>query len=156
MNSVLSRLKPVLFLAVVVMTGLGAALHFRSSNQLKDLPELKWALLATAERDFLPPELASKLESRVRIGGFVVPLTDAFQDIREFLLVPDSMSCIHVPPPPSNQMLLVRFRNPIDPQLAFGPVWVFGDVKYNPEHHAFGEAYFLVEGIDIVPFASHP
>jgi hypothetical protein len=46
--------------------------------------------------------------ARVRIPGFIVPLEGSRGKLREFLLVPYFGACIHVPPPPSNQVVLVR------------------------------------------------
>lgn len=45
---------------------------------------------------------------RVKIPGFVVPLDTALNNnVKEFLLVPYFGSCIHSPPPPSNQVVHV-------------------------------------------------
>ena len=45
---------------------------------------------------------------RVRIGGYVVPLDFEATTIKEFLLVPFVGACIHVPPPPANQIVYVK------------------------------------------------
>lgn len=45
--------------------------------------------------------------ARIEIPGFVVPLDVDTETVREFLLVPYFGACIHVPPPPSNQVLHV-------------------------------------------------
>ncbi len=42
---------------------------------------------------------------RVEIPGFVVPLDADPQRVQEFLLVPYFGACIHVPPPPGNQVI---------------------------------------------------
>ena len=42
---------------------------------------------------------------RVKIPGFVVPLEGTAELTTEFLLVPFFGACIHVPPPPSNQIV---------------------------------------------------
>ena len=51
------------------------------------------------------PELDGK---RVRIGGYVVPLDFEATNVKEFLLVPFVGACIHVPPPPPNQIIYVK------------------------------------------------
>ncbi|MGL4829805.1 MAG: DUF3299 domain-containing protein, partial [Vibrio sp.] len=43
--------------------------------------------------------------SRVKIPGFVIPLEGDDQKVTEFLLVPYFGACIHVPPPPPNQII---------------------------------------------------
>ena len=45
---------------------------------------------------------------KVRLPGFVVPLDFEDTEISEFLLVPYFGACIHVPPPPSNQIVYVK------------------------------------------------
>ena len=44
----------------------------------------------------------------VRVPGFIVPLEDSQKAVSEFLLVPSPQACIHVPPPPPNQIIRVK------------------------------------------------
>ncbi|WP_426415030.1 DUF3299 domain-containing protein [Aestuariirhabdus sp. LZHN29] len=44
----------------------------------------------------------------VSVTGFVVPLDDGALKFAEFLLVPFAGACVHVPPPPSNQVIYVK------------------------------------------------
>jgi hypothetical protein len=50
--------------------------------------------------------------TKVRLPGYVVPLEYSQGAIREFLLVPYFGACIHSPPPPANQIVLVRLDKP--------------------------------------------
>lgn len=43
----------------------------------------------------------------VRIPGYIVPLEYDGSKIKQFLLVPYVGACIHVPPPPANQLIYV-------------------------------------------------
>lgn len=115
------------------------ATHFAESS-FKDVPEVSWAELATLDTQsgIVPPSIQELEQEAVKLAGFVVPLTDNFKTIKEFLLVPDSMSCIHVPPPPTNQMVLVTLDEPMNPQLAYGPVWVKGLIKVKSIQSEFG------------------
>lgn len=45
--------------------------------------------------------------ARIRIPGFVVPLESGREEVREFLFVPYFGACIHVPPPPVNNIIHV-------------------------------------------------
>ncbi len=47
---------------------------------------------------------------RVKIPGFVVPLEGDGSKVTEFLLVPYHGACVHVPPPPPNQLIHVRSK----------------------------------------------
>jgi uncharacterized protein len=64
---------------------------------------------------------------RVRLPGFIVPLeVDNAGNVREFLLVPYVGACIHVPPPPPNQIVYVRVSKPIAPVSMTSAFWVTG------------------------------
>jgi hypothetical protein len=54
------------------------------------------------------PIVNTYLNQRVRLPGYVVPLDGERHLRREFLLVPYFGACIHYPPPPANQMMLVQ------------------------------------------------
>ncbi len=57
----------------------------------------------------------------VRIPGFVVPVeTNTENAITEFFLVPYYGACIHVPPPPPNQIIFVRY----DKGLQVKEIWM--------------------------------
>jgi hypothetical protein len=43
----------------------------------------------------------------VRLAGFIVPLEFDGHLVKEFLLAPYAGACIHVPPPPANQLVYV-------------------------------------------------
>ncbi len=70
---------------------------------------------------------------RIRIPGFVVPLDWANKEVREFLLVPYFGACIHVPPPPSNQVIHVQPARALKGITAMDAVWVSGvlEIAYN-------------------------
>ena len=57
------------------------------------------------------PELEKANGAAVRILGFMVPFDDEEQKTTEFLLVPVMGQCVHLPPPPPNQIVLVRMAN---------------------------------------------
>jgi len=63
----------------------------------------------------------------LRIPGFIVPLdVDAAGQVVEFLLVPYYGACIHVPPPPPNQIIYVKPAQPILVKDMFNAYWVTG------------------------------
>lgn len=74
-----------------------------------------------------PASVVAELNGKeVEIGGYVVPLDfDAFR-ITEFLLVPFVGACIHVPPPPANQIIYVTAAEGFEITGPFDPVKVSG------------------------------
>lgn len=62
----------------------------------------------------------------VRLPGFIVPLNFSSSGVTEFILAPFVGACIHVPPPPANQLVLVTARKPYMMGDLFDPVEVTG------------------------------
>ena len=71
-------------------------------------------------------ELDGKL---VRMPGFLVPLTYSGKKVTEFLLVPYFGACIHVPPPPPNQIVLIHSAKGVTIKDYFDAVVVTGKLK---------------------------
>jgi len=66
----------------------------------------------------------------IRIPGFIVPLEfDDEQTITQFFLVPFFGACIHVPPPPPNQIIFVNYPKGLKLEALYDPFWVSGIVK---------------------------
>ncbi|MDA7415272.1 DUF3299 domain-containing protein [Xenophilus arseniciresistens] len=65
----------------------------------------------------------------IRLPGYVVPLEETAQGLRELLLVPHYGACIHTPPPPANQILHVLLDKPMKSLSTMDTVWVSGPLK---------------------------
>ena len=65
----------------------------------------------------------------VEIPGYALPLEYTGTEISEFLLVPYVGACIHVPPPPPNQIFYVRFAEGFESAGLFTPVLVAGRIS---------------------------
>lgn len=80
----------------------------------------------------------------IRLPGYVLPLEYDEDKVTEFLLVPYAGACIHVPPPPPNQIVHVKLdpSEGFEPEGLFDPVWVTGRI----EARAMTEDLFLVDG----------
>ena len=106
---------------------------------------LDWkAMAALNYRTGEMPETLKKLNGQqVRVPGFMVPLEDYEQKVSEFILVPYFGACIHVPPPPPNQMahVLMQKNQKIDVNL-WDPVWVVGTLKIENVDSPYGAVGF--------------
>ena len=69
----------------------------------------------------------------VRIPGYALPLEFKDAAMTEFLLVPYFGACIHVPPPPPNQMVHVQVDQGFEGNGLFTPVWVTGRIVTRPQ-----------------------
>lgn len=126
-------------------SGLDPSRQFRNLNW-KDLRTLDFK---TGE---YPSYLEELLNSRVRIPGFIVPLEDDAGSISEFLLVPSPQACIHVPPPPPNQMVHVFLEESIPYQPQYRAVFVTGKVSISEEKSRYGASSFQMQGDKVEPF----
>jgi hypothetical protein len=66
---------------------------------------------------------------KIKIPGFVVPLDFEETQISEFFLVPYFGACIHVPPPPPNQIIYVKSQKGIKNVEVMDIVWVYGILR---------------------------
>ena len=63
----------------------------------------------------------------VRIPGFIVPLEfNDEQNVTQFFLVPFFGACIHVPPPPPNQIIFVNYPQGLKLNHLYDPFWISG------------------------------
>ncbi|MGH1480308.1 MAG: DUF3299 domain-containing protein [Geminicoccales bacterium] len=66
---------------------------------------------------------------QVKIAGYVLPLDFEETEVKEFLLVPYVGACIHVPPPPPNQIIYVTSEEGIEVGGMFEPMWITGKLQ---------------------------
>ena len=89
---------------------------------------------------------------KIRLPGFVVPLDFEDTEISEFLLVPYFGACIHVPPPPSNQIVYVKTVAGYPLQELFDPVWVTGELRAEAHLNEVGDAGYTLQATIIEPY----
>jgi len=65
----------------------------------------------------------------IKIAGYAVTLDANKKSISEFLLVPYFGACIHLPPPPANQIILVKLAKPVTKLASMDTVWVEGVLR---------------------------
>ena len=92
------------------------------------------------------PAVVTDLDGkRVRIGGYVVPLDFEATNVKEFLLVPFVGACIHVPPPPPNQIIYVKTAKGFDVAGSFDPVYVTGTLKVASQYTGLAETGYTID-----------
>lgn len=96
------------------------------------------------------PEMS---ETEGRIPGFVVPLkTTKDMRILEFFLVPYYGACIHVPPPPPNQIIHVKYKQGFTLDALYDPVWVEGTLIIEHTETAFGTSSYSITAQRVSPY----
>lgn len=88
----------------------------------------------------------------VKVPGFVVPLEGTDDTISEFLLVPYFGACIHVPPPPSNQIVYVKFEKPVAIDNIYDAIWVTGVLSTEGWAGEIASVGYRLTGQSVAPF----
>ncbi len=123
---------------------------------LKDGSEEAEKLMASMRKKLDEAPISTKyINQKIRMPGFVVPLDAVRNGQREFLLVPYFGACIHTPPPPANQIVLVTPH----PQLNLSKtlesmevIWVEGELKESRTKTASGVSGYSLEAIQVYPY----
>ncbi|MCU0228515.1 MAG: DUF3299 domain-containing protein [Bryobacterales bacterium] len=93
-------------------------------------------------------DLKSLDKKLVRVPGFIVPLEDSATEATEFLLVPYQGACIHVPPPPPNQIVHVLMAKGKKIKFTmWDPYWIEGRLRIETVESPYGEVSFSLEGV---------
>ena len=123
---------------------------------LRDGSEEAEKLMASMRKKLDEAPISTKyVNQKIRMPGFVVPLDAVRNGQREFLLVPYFGACIHTPPPPANQIVLVTPH----PQLnlsktleSMDVIWVEGELKESRTKTASGVSGYSLEAIKVYPY----
>ena len=83
----------------------------------------------------------------VRMPGYALPLDFEGRSVTEFMLVPYVGACIHVPPPPPNQIVLAQLQSPYEVTDLYDPVWITGRLNAQSTQTEL----YLVDGQAQVP-----
>jgi len=89
----------------------------------------------------------------VRLPGFIVPLE--FDDnlvVTEFFLVPYFGACLHVPPPPPNQIVYVKYEGGVELTSLEQPFWVSGLLTTDSEVNDMAHAAYSLVASDVVVY----
>ncbi|MEG0007848.1 MAG: DUF3299 domain-containing protein [Aeromonas sp.] len=132
-----------------------------------DYKTIDWDVLIPEGEKLLPPpqvshdgNLASvpqpvggvnkKLDNQdLRIPGFVVPLEGDAKKITAFLLVPYFGACIHVPPPPTNQVIYVSYPKGAPVDDLWDAIWVKGKMRTISSSHEMATASYSMEATEV-------
>ena len=101
-----------------------------------------------SQLDAAGKKLDPSLEGQtIELAGFMVPIEVKNSEVTQFLLVPEAGQCIHVPPPPLNQTLLVDTTGtPTKLRDLYEPVIVSGRLSVGTQSFEIADSgYSLVD-----------
>ena len=103
-----------------------------SCSQTDDSKEIGWSDLIPFTSIFNPSDVKfnKSLNGKVvKIPGYLIPLHYEAREIKEFMLVPYIGACIHVPPPPANQLVYVISDLSWENDFIWDPMWITGEIS---------------------------
>ena len=118
---------------------------------LHDLSQMSDALSAesapAARQDLPNAPVVQNLDGQaIRLPGYIVPLEVNEQGrTTEFLLVPYFGACIHVPPPPSNQIVHVRSEIGVKLEELYQPYWIEGALQVKASTRELADAGYQMD-----------
>lgn len=100
------------------------------------LPEVMYSTTTVGEFD----------RQQVRIAGFPVPIETNDRGLYTvFFLVPYGGACIHVPPPPPNQIILVEYPEGIAINDIYEPFWLTGELHVDQTSNDLADASYRID-----------
>lgn len=96
---------------------------------------------------------ADLINKRILLPGFIVPT--AYNDERrvtEFFLVPFFGACIHVPPPPPNQIIHVTFESGVDLENMYEAYFVLGELNSTVIRHDLADSAYSLKAENVEIF----
>lgn len=88
----------------------------------------------------------------VRLPGFVLPIDYSGSGVTAFILVPFVGACVHVPPPPANQLVFVTTEVPYETSGLYEPVNVSGMFGTASMSTQLADVAYALSADKIAPF----
>lgn len=82
--------------------------------------------------------------SYIKMPGFIIPFDIGVKGVTEFMLVPYTGACIHMPPPPANQLVMVNAKTPWPSDDLWNPVWVIGMMRMQLQTTDLGQTGYAI------------
>ncbi|OUR94987.1 hypothetical protein A9Q81_14590 [Gammaproteobacteria bacterium 42_54_T18] len=116
-------------------------------------------LIRAMEEEWNSAPVNENLDNKkITLTGFIVPLeiesNAAYPTVSEFLLVPFLGACIHVPPPPANQLVYVKMESPIAMPNDGEAFSVTGIMKTESVNNELAEAGYNMKGLSLETFSN--
>ena len=107
----------------------------------------------TEELSYAP--VVSELDGkRIKLPAYITPLEyDGSALIKEFLLVPYVGACIHVPPPPANQIVHAEAREAVQFNGMYEPVWAIGTIRAETITSDLAESGYRLDVEELLPYS---
>jgi uncharacterized protein len=88
----------------------------------------------------------------ITMPGFIIPFDISAKGVTNFMLVPYVGACIHTPPPPANQLVMVDSAKPWPGDQLWDAVWVTGTMRTQLQSTKLGQTGYSLTADDMKVF----
>lgn len=93
-------------------------------------------------------------DKAIRLPGFIVPIEmNDKQEVTEFFLVPYFGACIHLPPPPPNQIIHVTSKTGILVEDIYNAYWLEGTIKTTFTENEVAQSAYSMTAESVEPYS---
>lgn len=90
---------------------------------------------------------------KVRLPGYIVPLAfDDQQRVIEFFLVPYMGACLHMPPPPPNQIIYANYEVGVELESLWVPYWIEGELVIQTVNNYLADSAYSINLSNVEEF----
>ena len=89
---------------------------------------------------------------KIKIAGYITPIAFDEDNVTEFLFVPYRGACIHVPPPPANQIIYVKSAKGLKIDQIYSPFWITGILRANSVSTILADVGYSIEQASVSPY----
>ncbi len=129
--------------------------YMKQLAELDDSDPKAMQLYGTIQAELENAPINEKLNNKkVQLAGFITPLENTGGLVTEFLLVPYFGACIHVPPPPINQTVLIQMEKGqgIKTDNIYDPIWASGEILAEGSKTDLAQAGYRIINAKVIPF----
>ena len=100
-----------------------------------------------------PAKMVRDYDGKIaKVPGFIIPLEFDGVNVTEGLLVPYVGACIHVPPPPANQIVYLKLKEGKDEASLWDPVWATGRFETQAIATELADVGYFMTDAELVPY----
>ena len=125
--------------------------EFNGSKEELDnfLDDMKFMEEMQGENGFINMNLNNK---KIKIAGYITPIAFDGDNVTEFLFVPYRGACIHVPPPPANQIIYVKSAKGLKADEIWAPQWFTGTLLADSVSTIVADVGYTIQNASVVPY----
>lgn len=83
-------------------------------------------------------------QAYIKMPGYIIPFDFSAEGVTSFMLVPYVGACLHTPPPPANQLVMVDTQQPWPSDQLWDAVWVTGTMRTQLQSTELGQTGYAI------------